>query len=292
MQNDVNVLTINGVVSVNHNVSGSISVGSGGGGGNDNAILSGVWTKSSYSNSNITKLLPGLPDNVEFSNVTEVGDHACEHSFGGKNWNLPECLTVGMYAFHSNSTIISINLPKCTELSSYAFNGCQNLATINLPKCETIGQYAFSGVAIQNFDLPECVSLSGSAFRNCSSLVTINLPKCESVGESAFVGCTNLVSINLPKIKTIGNNSFQNVRSLTTVELGEDLTSIGNSAFLSCSALESITIHATTPPNLNNSGVFNGTTCTFYVPAASVETYKAASVWSSYASRIAAIPNE
>jgi hypothetical protein len=42
---------------------------------------------------------------------------------------------------------------------------------------------------------------------------------------------------------------------------------------------------------VNASSVFNYTNnCPIYVPSASVETYKSASGWSGYASRIQAIP--
>ncbi len=53
--------------------------------------------------------------------------------------------------------------------------------------------------------------------------------------------------------------------------------------------MSSITCNATTPPALGTDVFANTNNCPIYVPAASVETYKAASGWSGYASRIQAI---
>jgi hypothetical protein len=57
--------------------------------------------------------------------------------------------------------------------------------------------------------------------------------------------------------------------------------------------LTSITCNATTPPTLEDAFAFENTdNCPIYVPAESVDTYKAASGWSTYADRIQPIPTE
>lgn len=295
MQNDLNVLTLTGTVSVNHNIAGSINIGGGGGTGNEDAILSGTWTKSSYSNSTITKLSPGFPDNVNFENVTEIGAHACEYSVGGKNWNLPNCVTVGSYAFRSNETITSILLPKCTSLSNYAFDNCTSLTNVSLPLVQSVGQYTFTLTRLETINLPECITVAGSAFRNNGGLTSINLPKCQMLGTEAFIA-TALTTISLPSIVELSNRAFNSLSTLTSAELGENITTIGNNAFYGCTALMSLTVHATTPPTLG-SAVFNNTPILsgegkIYVPASAVDTYKAASGWSTYASHIEAIPSE
>ena len=60
-------------------------------------------------------------------------------------------------------------------------------------------------------------------------------------------------------------------------------------AFGSCSGLTSITIEATTPPTIGTNAFYRTNDCPIYVPSGSVNDYKA--VWSSYSSRIQAIPN-
>ena len=72
--------------------------------------------------------------------------------------------------------------------------------------------------------------------------------------------------------------------------LGELLTTLGVWAFNGCKALETLVIKATTPPSLYNTAVLGDTNnCPIYVPDASVEAYKTATNWSSYASRIKGI---
>ena len=78
---------------------------------------------------------------------------------------------------------------------------------------------------------------------------------------------------------------------MLSVTIGDRITSIGNDAFENHNKLTSITCLATTPPTLGSSAFNNTNDCPIYVPAESVEAYKAASGWSAYASRIQAIPS-
>ncbi len=68
---------------------------------------------------------------------------------------------------------------------------------------------------------------------------------------------------------------------------------VGANAFNVCSNLISVTILASSPPNLGNGYVFSGTSqnLVVYVPSESVETYKAANGWSDYTSKIQPIPS-
>jgi hypothetical protein len=71
-----------------------------------------------------------------------------------------------------------------------------------------------------------------------------------------------------------------------------NVTRIGRYAFYDCTTLASVTVEPTTPPTLGSS-IFgnNASGRKIYVPSASVDTYKAASGWSDYASDIEAIPS-
>ena len=113
------------------------------------------------------------------------------------------------------------------------------------------------------------------------------------IGNSAFYNCISLKSVDIPNgVTSIGSYAFYNCRALTSVTIPSSVTSIGDYAFRYCNSLTSVTVEATTPPTLGTD-VFNNTTAdlVIYVPAGSVDTYKSASGWSAYASRIQAIPS-
>lgn len=105
----------------------------------------------------------------------------------------------------------------------------------------------------------------------------------------------NIIEVTADMLKgvtTIRNYAFYYLANLTSIEIPNTVTSIGNTAFAFCSNLTSITVESETPPALNGN-IFFGTSdsLVIYVPAASVDTYKAASGWSTYADRIQAIPS-
>lgn len=89
-------------------------------------------------------------------------------------------------------------------------------------------------------------------------------------------------------LTTIGKWAFL-FTEITEIIIPKTVTNIGIAAFGGCTGLTSVTIEATTPPTLGSSA-FNDVNCTFYVPAESVDTYKESNDWSSFASRIQAIP--
>lgn len=124
---------------------------------------------------------------------------------------------------------------------------------------------------------------------NLENLVSVEIGNCvTSIGEMAFAGCTSL-SIEIPdSVTSIGQYAFVWCVSLTSVTIGNSVTTIGDNAFGSCTSLTSITVNAVTPPTLGIGAFDDTNNCTIYVPAASLSAYQSA--WSTYASRIQAIP--
>ena len=85
-------------------------------------------------------------------------------------------------------------------------------------------------------------------------------------------------------INEVWSGTFTNNTTLKTVLLPASITEIGQMVFEGCSALESITCFATTPPHLNFYGgksPFNGcsTSLIVYVPAESLPLYAEAEGW-------------
>lgn len=135
------------------------------------------------------------------------------------------------------------------------------------------------------------IAIIENEFKSLSSLTSIIIPDTvTSIGNNAFELCINLTSVIFGSgITSIGNNAFNNCRHLTTITMPNSIMNIGSNAFYGCSGLNSVTILANSPPILKDNNVFNGS-YPIYVPADSVESYKAASKWSSFADRIQAIP--
>lgn len=102
---------------------------------------------------------------------------------------------------------------------------------------------------------------------------------------------TDLVSVEIGNCVTnIGNRAFYRCSGLTSITIPSSVTSIGYAAFNQCTSLTSITVNATTPPTIGILGTFEDTNnCPIYVPSDSVSDYQSA--WSTYASRIQAIPS-
>ena len=140
----------------------------------------------------------------------------------------------------------------------------------------------------------ECDSSSAITHTNgevSSDVVSIQIGDCvTAIDYEAFNQCRSLTSITIPNSVTyIGPFAFYKCTSLPSVTIPSSMTNIEGFAFYDCYSLTSITIEATTPPSLGTS-VFNNTgDCPIYVPSASVNAYKSASRWSTYASRIQAI---
>ncbi|MDR3341535.1 MAG: leucine-rich repeat domain-containing protein, partial [Treponema sp.] len=86
--------------------------------------------------------------------------------------------------------------------------------------------------------------------------------------------------------------SATNRDKIVSVILPNSVTSIGNSAFSNCTSLATVTVRRTDILLTTlDSLAFSGCPLTaIYVPAGSVDAYKAASGWSAYAGIIEAMP--
>ena len=114
----------------------------------------------------------------------------------------------------------------------------------------------------------------------CYSLTEINLPNTitATTANYSLAYCYSLDTVVLPdSLKTIGAYCFYNDVALSHITIPSGVTAINSYAFRYCYSLKSIYMMSSTPPSLT-ANAFNdiGTEYKIYVPASSVDTYKAA----------------
>lgn len=208
-------------------------------------------------------------------NVTSIGTYAFYGTGLTGALDLPICETIGNYAFCNSRGIESLSIPNVTSVGTNAFQYCNKIANLDAPNLTTMGSYAFSGnatykMAFKSINLPKCTAIPASTLGYCPNVKELVLPECTSVGNSSLTNCTNLAFVDLPKCKSIANYGLRNNSKLETLILrSETLCTLSNYA-------------------LNSSKIAGGTGYV-YVPAALVDTYKAATNWSKLASQFRAI---
>lgn len=203
--------------------------------------------------------------------------------------------TIGTYAFSECDKLTLVDAPNVTRICSGAFedvssgtltlnlpslttidaNGCAyagNLKVINAPNLTSIGGNGFRQSGIQNIDFPLLVNGAGSGFIYCASLTDVKLPNLTTIADSMFYGCIALKKLDFPSVTSIVNYGVGNCSSLTALILRRN----------------SVATLANASNILSGTPIASGTGY-IYVPSALVDSYKAATNWSTYANQIRAI---
>jgi len=175
--------------------------------------------------------------------------------------------TIGSSAFYSCSALTSLIIGNgVTSIGSSAFRYCDKLAELKTgSSVKTIGASAFrdctglESVAIESSALTK---IDSSAFSNCTEILTIKLPNindwlkvsfgnisanplyssnCET---GVYFGGTLTTELSIaPAIDSVINNyAFAGYGTLTKLTIGDNITSIGTSAFSSCAELIDVSI--------------------------------------------------
>ena len=152
--------------------------------------------------------------------------------------------------FKDNDSIEYVYLPDTvTKIDKNGFSRCRNLKSVSLSsKLESIGVFGFSECkSLEDIIIPDSVTYIGqSSICGCDNLKTIELscnPLFTELSFSSLNQNQSLKTIEIPQnIKTIGQHSFSSCESLESVTLYEGLKEIEYYAFLNCEKLKSIKI--------------------------------------------------
>ena len=249
--------------------------------------------------------------------VTTIGGYAFSGCKGLTSVTIPSSVeTLGGYAFFGCSGLTSVSMPNSTRnittISLHAFEGCSSLTSFDIPEGVTsTGEYAFRSCSnLTSISIPNTFTNFGyNSFEGCSSLSVVKVadiaawcgvsfsmvgdyPKTSPVYVAQHIhdkDGNEITDLVIPEgVTTIQSAAFYNCKGLKSVELPSTLTSMGQSAFLLCTNLESVYSHMETPPTLNkkNFGNSNSTSATtnsrLVLLAGTVEDYAEKGWTSSY----------
>jgi len=232
------------------------------------------------------------------SSVTSINALAFSGHTGLTNIVIPDCVTsiVGP-VFYNCTGLTNITIGSSVpSIDSYVFMGCTNLKNVTLRTLNENVVSAIKSLANtngeMNLTIENVTSIRDSAFNNFLGLTNVTIGSSVTyIGVYAF-GSTGITSITIPKnVTTVYNYSFYGCNELTTIIVDSDntkyhsagnciietesktlirgcktsviptdgsVTSIGEEAFVGCSALTQIVI----PEIVTSigSGAFNGCT--------------------------------
>ncbi len=205
---------------------------------------------------------------ISMPKVKSIGDGAFAQ-LGASEISLPETVdSIGSYAFY-NSSLESIKIPAgVTKINDYCFYSCDTLRSVEIPaSVKEIGYESFRESGLTSLALPGVQTIKSYAFQDCKKLATVEFAEgLKSFEWNAFRGCTALTEIDLPST----------------------LLSMYSGVFADCTNIKKVTSRAVVPPTHNGSGyssILYGCDMTdvkLYVPAMSIDNYRAESGWKSF----------
>ena len=162
------------------------------------------------------------------------------------------------------------------------FYGCTGLTQAPALLATTLAEFCYS-----------------SMFYGCTSLTQAPALPATTLASgcyaSMFSGCTGLTQAPALPATTLASGCYQAMFNGCTGITSHDVATLNNSedTFKNNSSCASLTIHAETPPTIHATTITGlKADCIIYVPAASVNAYKAKQYWSARASYIQAMPSE
>ena len=216
---------------------------------------------SEYSNEYTGSVV--IPESVTYNgttySVTSIGDEAFYNCTGLTSITIPNSVTsIGDEAFYNCTGLTSITIPNSVKsIGSEAFYRCKGLTSVVIGNSVTsIGEHAFYYCqGLTSITIPNSVtSIGDGAFAHCSGLTNIivesgnmyydSRDNCNAIIETTtntlLAGCQKTIIPN--DVTSIGDGAFVYCSGLTSITIPNSVTSIGYEAFYNCTGLTSITI--------------------------------------------------
>ena len=103
--------------------------------------------------------------------------------------------------------------------------------------------------------------------------------KVTAIADDAFSYCIQMASVSIPNsITSIGYGAFGNCTQLNNVTIPASVTNLGLFTFAGCSRLATVVFLSRIPP-VAKGQIFALTPAKVYVPAGTVDAYRAATGW-------------
>ena len=239
------------------------------------------------------------------SGITNIAVAAFSGCTGLQSIVIPasvEC--IGNGSFYGCSGLTNLTIEAGVKLiDSGAFYGCSALTSVVIPgSVERVADMAFwDCVALSSLTIEYGVkAIEEFAFAGCTSLVNITLPKGLEIERFAFVDCTSLKSVNIsgsvvspkkklmaasprrmllgaepasdPDATSVGDYAFIGCSALESARIGSKVNEIGGGAFAGCAKLASITVEEGNDNFKAEDGMLFSKDCTTLISAFGEET--------------------
>lgn len=201
-------------------------------------------------------------------NAKTIGKTAFRYSNNLKKLSLSNVDVVGKSVAHGNKNLTELTLQNIGTIDEEAFQWCEGLTSIDLSGVKKLERSAFTfcngltEVTLANIELGtnpfyQCKNLASvtldnatfagvNTFDGCASLKNVTLKNMDTVGNNMFINCANLEKVSISNVKNIGATLFSGKANLKEVSITGENVTIGQSAFLQCSALSKVELKGVT----------------------------------------------